>query len=81
MISNKFRSCLSKICYKPLSVIIYLIFSFLRNGCYAHKIKKIMDFNKDDYEILLYFNFLLTIYKNRSPAKFHNRPQLNAQSS
>jgi len=25
--------------------------------------------------------YLLTIYKNRSPAKFHNRPQLNAQSS
>jgi len=25
--------------------------------------------------------YLLTIYKNRSPLKFHNHPRLNAQSS
>jgi len=31
--------------------------------------------------VILKLKLLLKIYKNRSPTKFHNRPQLNAQSS
>jgi len=37
-----------KIGYKPLSAIIYLKKIILRIDHYAHKIKKIIDFNKDD---------------------------------
>jgi len=29
----------------------------LQNDRYAHKIKEIMNFKADDYEILLYFDF------------------------
>jgi len=29
----------------------------LQNDHYAHKIKEIVSFNEDGYEILLYFNF------------------------
>jgi len=33
----------------------------LRNDGHAHKIKETMDFNKDDYEILLYFDFYILL--------------------
>ena len=33
----------------------------MQNDHYAHKIKEIMSFNKDDYEILQYFNFYILL--------------------
>jgi len=33
----------------------------LQNDCYAHKIKENISFNKDDYEILLYFDFYILL--------------------
>jgi len=33
----------------------------LQNDHYAHKIKKIMSFNKDDYKILLYIDFYILL--------------------
>jgi hypothetical protein len=33
----------------------------LQNDHYAHKIKEIISFNIDDYEILLYFNFYILL--------------------
>ena len=35
--------------------------SLLQNDDYAHKIKKIMSFKEDNYEILLYFNFYILL--------------------
>jgi len=33
----------------------------LQNDDYAHKIKEIMSFKEDNYEILLYFNFYILL--------------------
>jgi len=33
----------------------------LQNDHYAHKIKEIMSFKEDDYEILMYFNFYILL--------------------
>jgi len=33
----------------------------LQNDHYEHKIKEIMSFKDDDYEILLYFNFYILL--------------------
>ena len=34
----------------------------MQNDHYAHKIKEIMSFKDDDYEILLYFNFQIFFF-------------------
>jgi len=33
----------------------------LQNDDYAHKIKEIINFKEDNYEILLYFNFYILL--------------------
>jgi len=33
----------------------------LQNDDYAHKVKEIISFKEDDYEILLYFNFYILL--------------------
>jgi len=39
----------------------------LQNDRYAHKIKEIMNFKADDYEILLYFDFhIMTVMHIKS---------------
>jgi len=36
----------------------------LQNDNYAHKIKEIMSFKEDDYEIFLYFNFHILLVED-----------------
>ena len=37
----------------------------MQNDDYAHKIKEIISFKEDDYEILVYFNFYILLIVNR----------------
>jgi len=41
----------------------------LQNDDYAHKIKEIISFKEDDYEILLYFNFYILLVDTISISK------------
>jgi len=49
----------------------------LQNDDYAHKIKEIISFKEDDYEILLYFNFYILLVETQVPSQSYYFKLLN----